>query len=950
MSFPSEQLELTAQAAFGADLTASPETWSWTALTCPSPVNPAQTISRVLDNPITIKRGIAVGGSQQQTTSAAVNLLNLDGALTPELVTSPYWPYVDAGTPFRLRVRTNTAPYISDTFTRGAGTGWGVSSGGQTWVTTSPSVVQTTGTTGTMSLSTPGFTRIARVAVVAPDVDFTFDVSLNVVSTGIANVIGPMMRLSTSLADYLWPEFEFGLGGTVSCTLRHVVAGVTTGVAQVVQPGLTYTAGTVLRCRTLLIGSRIRLKAWLAAGTEPAGWTIDVDDTAVPGPGVWLGLQAWLITGNTNTPPVVFTVDNITATQPYFDRVQGYIADIQPRFLPQPDGSTWSTAVVTVGGVGILTEKREAPSESPMRRSIRCAPIPPIAYWALEDAEGSTFAASAYPGGPKMIVSGPAVFAFSQGTPTELYLSRYGTKPMVSVAAGARLSGVVPPTAVVSEWAVSFVGEFFVYDVPAVTEMRVLQWETPGGTHNRWALVAIEPGYQLRAYNDSVGTVTNVATYSTATFFGQLTYTIECHQNGANIDAELFFNDNSGATGSVAGTQARVAKVTVNPDAVNTTASVTPAGLKFVIGHVRVVDEISVFDTPHYTVPETGTGVSAIYGWYQEPAHRRLARLCDEEAVPFRFLGDPGTTGLTLLNAQQDGSFTTLTTAAAEAESGGLLFEAEFGYNYLPRTARYNQPVDLAIDMAAYKYAGGDDPGDILVPQLDSRAANYWTINRTNGASGSYAADPAYRKRRGTIAEERTLDVLTDTVLDDHAAWRTHINVDAVGANYPAVVIDLAANPELITDYLRCDIGSRVNRLNQPTIAGSGTIDQVIEGVTETIAPDSWQVTLAVSAGSVWDVGVYDAPTSVYSPTSTTLSSGITTTALSLTMAGEAWITGAVSLMFDIDGEHIAVSNISGSGTGPYTVTISARSVNGLVKAHLSGAAVTLANPTRYAL
>lgn len=944
--FPAELLELTAQAAFGADLTAAPSTWAWTTLTCPSPVTPAQTISRVLSTPITIKKGIAVGGSQQQTTSAAINLLNLDGAITPELVTSSYWPYVDAGTPFRLKIR----PYadLTDTFTRTASNTWG-SGEGITWTPTSgASSFAVTGSVATEFHTTRGFVRQIRTDQVRDDCDIVFDASVPAVATGGSVLIGPTLREQAN-GDYLWPVLEFAVSGAIALTVFKRINSVYTAISQTTVPSLTYSGGQMVRCRISYVDDRLQMRAWLAAGTDPVTWTVDeAVDHFEPGR---VGVATTVTTGNTNTLPVTFSMDNFGLAKSFFTRLEGYIADVQPRYLPQADGSTWSTAMVTVGGIGSRLEKREAPSESPMRRSIRCAPVPPIAYWPLEDAEGSTYAVSAYPGGPKMTVIGPAVFAFTMPAPSEQFLSRYGTKPMVSVAAGARLAAVVPTSLVTTEWAGSLVGQFYAPDVPVITEMRIIQWDTPSGTFNRWALVAlVAGGYQIRAYNDSVGTFTNVATTSATSYTGMITHTLEVQQSGGNINAEYFINDISLASGSTAGTLAPVTKVTVNPDAVNTTASLTPYGLRFTVGHVRVVEEISVHDTPYYTVPETGTTVTAIYGWYYEPAHRRLDRLCDEERVPFRFVGDPGTTGLTLLNAQQDGAFSELVTAAVEAESGGLLYEAEFGYIYLPRSARYNRAVDLTIDMAAYKRSSDTDPGDVLVPQLDSRAANFWTVNRTNGGEGSYAADAAYRLRRGTIAEERTLDLLTDTVLEDHAAWRTHLSVDGRGANYPAILVDLAANPELIPAWLGCDIGSRVQRLNQPTIAGFGTIDQVIEGVSETIAPDSWQVTAAATPGTVWDVGVYDAPTSVYSPSSTTLSSGITTTALSLTMAGEPWVTGAVSLLFDIDGEQIAVSNISGSGNGPYTVTISARSVNGLVKAHLSGAAVNLAVPTRYAL
>jgi hypothetical protein len=950
--FPDEFLELTPEAAFGADLTADPSTWTWTDLSL-LPTGE----KRLLDTPITIRRGVAVGASQAQTTSATVNLRNDDGALTPNLATSAYWPYVDSGTPMRLRLRSRTSPYTADTFTRTVSNGWGTADTGEAWtVVSTPSAFSTNGSVAQISISATNTARQIRTSVNPRDVDMVFDVAVNAVATGVGHSIGPMLRVSGGSLWRLWPTVEFGLSGAVAVRVRQYFNSTSsTTLANVTVPALTYAAGTMIRCRVQARGDNVKMRAWLASGAEPTTWLVDVTTTitgrnAALVPGADLpGIQATVFTGNTNTLPVVFSVDNVTISQPRYDRVEGYITDVRPVFLPQPDGSTWSTVQIDIGGIGSRLEKQDSPSYSPMRRSVQLATQTPIGYWPCEDEEGSTYAVSAFPGGPKMIVTGPAVFAFSQGTPVEQYLSRYGTKPIVSLAAGARLTAPVPLSAVQTEWAVTFVGEFFEPDVPSLTEMRILQWDTPSSALNRWALVATDTGYQVRAYNDSAGTSTNVATYATV-FTGQVTYTVEANQNGGNVDIGLFFNDNLLASGSIAGTLAAVSKVSANPDQTNTTGSLTPAGIKFVVGHIRVVDETSVHDTPFYVVPETGQVVTAIHAWYLEPAHRRVERLCDEERVPIELLGDPGTTGMTILNAQQDGSFTDLTKSAVESESGGVLIESGFGYRYLPRSARYNQAVKLTVDLATYRRSEDTDPADVLVPQLESRAANYWTVTRHLGAEGSYAADQAFRARRGTIRAEAELDVLQDADTDAHAQWRTHVNVDARDAFYPALPIDLAANPDLIEDWLWCDIGSRVQRTNQPTVAGIGTIDQVIDGYAETLAPDLWLVAANGSPASVWDVGVYDDPGTLYSPSSTTLSSGITSSALSLTMAGEPWITGAVSLLFEIDGEQIAVSNISGSGNGPYTVTISARSVNGVVASHLAGAAVNLANPSRYAL
>ena len=84
-----------------------------------------------------------------------------------------------------------------------------------------------------------------------------------------------------------------------------------------------------------------------------------------------------------------------------------------------------------------------------------------------------------------------------------------------------------------------------------------------------------------------------------------------------------------------------------------------------------------------------------------------------------------------------------------------------------------------------------------------------------------------------------------------------HQTYDA-GPNYPSLPVDLAANPGLIEEWLACDIGSRVQRENQPTIAGIGVIDQVVVGITETLGPRVWQVTAAVAPAAPWDVALAD--------------------------------------------------------------------------------------------
>lgn len=937
--FPDDDLELLVEAAFGADTTAAPSTWVWTELT-----------DRLMPVPVSIRRGAAVGASTTATSFATVQCTNEDGALTPLLPTSPFYPYVDAGTPTRLLVRL---PAVADTFTRAAvSSGWGAATTGQVWTPVStPSAFSTTGTAGQISIGTVNTARQIRTTVNPADVDVVFDASVNSIATGSVHSFGPMLRVAGSSLWRIFATLEFGLAGALSVRVRtYVNSSSSTTLATI--PVTTYAPDTPVRCRVQVFGDTVRMRAWAPADPEPATWALNVTQTSVTGSNAVMtaadviGLQASVLSGSTSPLPVVFTADNVVVSQ-LSTRLTGYVSDVRPVFVPQPDGSTWSTVQVDISGVGSKLEKNEAPAWSPMRRSIQLASTAPVSYWPLEDAEGSTSAASALPGQAKMLVSGPAVFSFDQGTPTDLYLSRYGTRPIVSVAAGARLTAPVAAPSTSSQWAVSAIAELWVAGIPGVTEVRILEWLTPGGTYNRWALVGNSAGYVLRGYNDAAGTSSDLLTDATGANAGQTTYTVEAVQAGSNVSLQVFYNSAGSVSGpvSVAATLTAVTKIAVNPDQVNSTAAVTPAGIKFVVGHVRVLDDSTVRDMPYYyDAEQNNLLVWAQPAWFRESAHRRIERLCAEERVPFTLAGDPATTGLTSLNAQQDGSFTDLISRAAESESGGLLFESGWGYRYLPRTARYNQAVALTVDMSTYAHSGDTGPEDVLVPQLESRATNYWTVERAGGSTGSYAADAGYRARRGTIAEQVTVDVLRDADLDDHAAWRVHLGVDALDAYYPGLPVDLAANPDLIDNWLTCDIGSRVQRTNQPTIAGYGTIDQVIEGYTETLGPKLWSVTANCSPAAVWDVFTLDDPVLGWlGPTGSILASGVTAGATTLSVSGSTplWSTAAIyPVDINIGGERVTVTAVTGASS-PQTFTVT-RGVGGFSKAHPAGAPVTL--------
>lgn len=908
--YPDDDLEVTFEAAFGADATTPPPTWTWTDLS-----------ALLVANPITINRGVLVGQGSHRSASTTITALNDDGALTPMRANSLYSPYVDVGTPARLRLRSNTTPWLSDTFTRTSGSSWGTADSGQVWA--SSGGLSTNGSAGQFTFPTVNLVRASIAAASHRNARVRWDAALSVVSTGASHVCGATLRDDGTGGNYIWASLEFGVGGIVRWTIRSIEDSHEVIEQQVTQPGLTYTAGQQVRCEVELIGDKLQARAWLAAGTPPDTWACSVQltqmlgDTASP----YVGMRGWCVAGNTNTLPTVISVDNLTFVQPRYPRIEGYITDVRPTFQPLPDGSVHSVVQIDIGGIGSRLEKRDAPELTPLRRSLEKSAIPPKIYWPCEDGQGALQAASAFPGGSPMIVNGPAVFSFDTGETDDAYLHTYGTQHLCSVAAGASLLGLISPAVGSSAWTVSALIQQYTPGIGGgVTEVRMYEWATPGGTFARWALVRTLTGHTVRAYNDAAGTSTDVCSYANG-FNGLIGYDVTAVQSGGNINITFYANANPLASGSVTGTLTGVGRVTVNPDKVNTTASVDPFGIRFLAGHVMVHDAAATTAIPYYQ--DGSLVLRGDQGWGYEYAHRRFGRLCTEERVPYKVVGNPYVTGTTQLNVQQPGAFTDLVTASIEAESGGLVVEDGFGYAEISRSWRYNRPVDLTVDMATYRRSDGTAQTDVLVPKLDARGPNYWTVKRTNGSEATAAAPAAFRNRRGTITASATLDVLYDADTAQHAGWRVHVYIDGNQANYPSLPLDLAANPALIDDYLALGIGSRVQRTNQPTVAGYGVIDQVVDQMSETFTSrtdsggPAWTATLDTSPATVWQVGVFD--TQLWDSSSTTLATNVTSSGLvigfSTALKGDAWSTTDSPIAVTVSGQATSALWMSGIGS-----------------------------------
>lgn len=90
--FPDAPLVVGVRAAFGADVTAAPSTWTFTDLT-----DRWDTSAELVVND-----GRSEGAAEGEPCDCTITLFNNDGWLTPFDARSPYWPYVTEGTPFEV--------------------------------------------------------------------------------------------------------------------------------------------------------------------------------------------------------------------------------------------------------------------------------------------------------------------------------------------------------------------------------------------------------------------------------------------------------------------------------------------------------------------------------------------------------------------------------------------------------------------------------------------------------------------------------------------------------------------------------------------------------------------------------------------------------------------------------------------------------------------------------
>lgn len=562
--------------------------------------------------------------------------------------------------------------------------------------------------------------------------------------------------------------------------------------------------------------------------------------------------------------------------------------------------------------------------KGPIYRAVQ-AEASVVAYWPLEDAEGSLSMGSGLSGGPPMAIGGAPELASS---------TVFAAAEALPVLNGGSFSGPVNPyTATGTVHASCLMAVPASADTDGATIMRVYTT----GTAARWDYnYGVSGGLHLRAY-DAFGALILSQSVGFQNNGKLVALILELVQNGADIDYKMLTRatvEGGGLqfTGTLAGrTLGAATYIQLNPEG---------ALLGTVLGH------LSVCSAAPANLQEP------LRGWAGETAGRRVERLCSEEGIPFTHYGDPDQSER--MGAQKPAALLALLAECETTDMGQVLeSREELGLAYRTRDSRQYQGPVLAMSY--------DDLSELVPVEDDQGTRNDITVSRIDGSSARVAvasgplSTQAPPNGAGLYDESIELSLYTDSQAAHQAQWRaTEGTVDE--ARYPDITVRLespafSASSTLTDQALSVEHGDLITVSGLPAWLPPDTIRQHTIGQAETLGQYEYGIsfvcTPATPAGSTT---VYDHTDARYSPGTSTLTSGITSTAtgaaaISITTAAGSplWTTTPADFPMNIriGGEVITLSAISGASS-PQSATVSARSVNGVVKAHSAGAAIDI--------
>lgn len=345
---------------------------------------------------------------------------------------------------------------------------------------------------------------------------------------------------------------------------------------------------------------------------------------------------------------------------------------------------------------------------------------------------------------------------------------------------------------------------------------------------------------------------------------------------------------------------------------------------------------------------ESGDFTAAFNGYRSELAADRFTRLCTSRNLPYVLRG---TASKTARMGVQPLSIFLDQLKQLRISEGGLIFDRgdNTGVVLATRDYLYSQAAAPVLDITAAQLSvdpSETDPDVFNVVTAENTTGSSVTAVQTTGRFGT--VDPP--TGAGRLDKAVKVNLASDGQLIDVANWWLRYHQQTT-PRLETIVIDVDSQPGLLTACNAAEPGMFVRLTGR-------TPDPLLLLILST-AQDTHRkrnvFTFAVAPGAIYRTGVYDATTSRYDSASTTTAGTLTTTAASLAVRTvnyfDCWSTTST---YDvaITGERCTVSAattpVYSAGYWTQTLTISARSVNGVVKTHAVGEQVQLADPAYY--
>lgn len=561
----------------------------------------------------------------------------------------------------------------------------------------------------------------------------------------------------------------------------------------------------------------------------------------------------------------------------------------------------------------------------------------PTGYWPMEEGNQSTQILSGLSDGlPGDVTIGAPDFAADSSFPT--------SKPIMKMN-GAEMKFTIPKYTATVFTVVVCVSMPKTED-PA-TGQNLFDMIIKDGTA-RYAAVRYETGGGLRlVVSDQTGAVI----FQTGAFGHNLQdnpaqITIRLEQVGGTVQYYLASTklDNSlgGNNGTVTGvtTLGTVEAIRINPG-----GGYVDVG----VGHLTFAPKYWDLFTTYFD----------INGWSNRAGLQRFLRLCWEEGIPASYWDDWDVVTTTTGRQKVSTVFDAL--KQITDMDGGFLNgpKGAFGLNLRTRGSLYNQ--DPAFTVHGGLTGHIDEPFD---PVFDyAETVNRVTVNRIDGATvvreqttGRLSTSPP-PNGIGTREKQLTVSMGSDELAGLLADERLNTGVIR-GPRIKELNLRPAASDSITIEQMTdLAIGSRVDVDNLNTRNTYGTVSQIVVGY-ELELSSRFDPRLRLNctryepyrafALTGNDLARPDAVDTEM--TSTTNTTQLTNFFIDSDSGMFRWTTRASDfpMLLDIAGEHVLVSGITGAGTAQQ-LTVTQRSVNGVVKAHAPGHTVRLALPNRAA-